>query len=226
MNENVIVRLESEEVVTPTFRKLAPQKKEIIWEVGLELFACDLYDRVTLDMVARKAGISKGSLIQYFDVKGNLLNFIVAILADQYREHCRYYFQRESSARAVDRVAGYLKEHFSFWTDGDYRFRFYTNICYYAAEWLPVSGIEDLVELQRQNVADIVDRGISTGEIRNDTSIERIILAVLSIQEGITREIAYSGEKDLRSILSESIVRQVGLLFEGIESGRHIKPIS
>jgi AcrR family transcriptional regulator len=226
MNENVIVKLEKEGIVTSTFRKLAPQKKKNIWAAGLELFARDLYDRVTLDMVASKAGISKGSLIQYFDVKGNLLNFIVAILANLYREHCQDYFQRESSTRAVDRIAGYLKEHFAFWTDREYFFRFYINICYYAADWFEIRGVDNVIEMQRQNVADIVDRGISTGEIRSDTSIERVILAVLSIQEGITREIIYSGEQDIRSILSESIARQVRLLFEGIESGRPTKLIS
>ncbi len=55
MDENIIVRLEKEKVVTATFRKLSPAKKDKIYKSALKAFGEDIFDRVVLDDIAKTA---------------------------------------------------------------------------------------------------------------------------------------------------------------------------
>ena len=66
MDENIIVRLEREGVVTQTFRKLNPDKKNKLYKTAIHAFSTNVFDRVSFDSIAEGADVSKGSIFQYF----------------------------------------------------------------------------------------------------------------------------------------------------------------
>jgi len=60
-------RIESEN------KKIRTEKKELIMETALELFAEESYHGVSISKIAETAGISKGSMYSYFESKEDLL---------------------------------------------------------------------------------------------------------------------------------------------------------
>lgn len=59
------------------FREIRESRKVQIMNTALELFAREGYAHCTISMIARKAGISKGLLYNYFESKEHLLNEIL-----------------------------------------------------------------------------------------------------------------------------------------------------
>jgi len=58
------------------FEEIREEKKKLIMQVALELFANDGYHTTTISRIAQKAGISKGLMYNYFVSKEELLSSI------------------------------------------------------------------------------------------------------------------------------------------------------
>jgi len=58
------------------FEEIRGEKKQLIMQVALELFANDGYHTTTISKIAQKAGISKGLMYNYFESKEELLSSI------------------------------------------------------------------------------------------------------------------------------------------------------
>ncbi len=59
------------------FKEIRESRKSQIMDTALELFAREGYAHCTIAMIAKKAGISKGLLYNYFESKEQLLNEIL-----------------------------------------------------------------------------------------------------------------------------------------------------
>lgn len=59
------------------FEKIRQEKKELILDAALELFAMQGYHNTTISIIAKKADISKGLLYNYFNSKDDLLEEIL-----------------------------------------------------------------------------------------------------------------------------------------------------
>ena len=225
MDENLFLELERRKIVTPTFRRLDPAKRERIYRAALASFANDRYDRVSLDDVAASAKVSKGSLIQYFSSKENLLYLTAAVTIDLYREFSEEYFKKENEVRARQRLLTYLIAQYDFWLESDDRLGFLLRYLLSYQTLLPDDMSIQVVDRMRDNLEIIIDDGVNGGEIRRDTSIERIMLIVLSLQDGIMREISYDIENLDREALYNSCLRIIDLLFDGFGGERRIRTL-
>lgn len=61
----------------PTFTNLATEKRTRVEAAAVQVFSQKPYGQATLDEVARIAGISKGSLYQYFSGKADLYRYLL-----------------------------------------------------------------------------------------------------------------------------------------------------
>ena len=61
----------------PTFDNLAADKRERIIDAAIEEFAAHPYAKATLDRIVERAGVSKGSMYQYFEGKADLYRWLV-----------------------------------------------------------------------------------------------------------------------------------------------------
>ena len=59
------------------FDQIRQEKKELITSASLELFAANGYHATSISQIAKKAGISKGLIYNYFDSKNEILNEII-----------------------------------------------------------------------------------------------------------------------------------------------------
>ena len=62
---------------TEKFEEIRGEKKQLIMQVALELFANEGYHTTSISQIAKKAGISKGLMYNYFDSKEDLLKAII-----------------------------------------------------------------------------------------------------------------------------------------------------
>lgn len=217
MDENLVIELEKRGMVTATFRKLAPDKKDEIYRAALRCFAGDIFDRVSLDLIAETAAVSKGSLVQYFGAKENLLRFTAAIFLDEYRKIWESYFGREHPIRTRERVIGYLKERLTQWDRDRTGFRFFMKMEYENRRELSREFRESLAERRAVLVRNIIERGMETGEIRRDLGIEPILFIILAAMANLEQlYLAGMVQGKGKGNLEEMISRMIGLLFDGI----------
>ena len=181
MDENLIVELEKDGVVTATFRKLTPIKKDAVYRSALNAFASASAERAALDDIARKAKVSKGSLFQYFTHKNNLLAFVTELFFDEYQQFWEAYLAREQAVRVHDRMIDYIRALEEFWTANSVEAAFCLNMLFENGGELANGFREHLIDLHRNHVTDIVARGISTGEIRRDLSHRALVDVLLSV---------------------------------------------
>ncbi len=58
------------------FEKLTQEKKDLIIKVAIEEFSQNGFEKASTDTIAKRAGISKGSLFHYFKSKKNLFVYL------------------------------------------------------------------------------------------------------------------------------------------------------
>lgn len=89
---------------TKTFWSLPDDKRNIIFVTALEEFADNGYPVASTNKICRTAGISKGSMFQYFDNKEDLFLFVVRKalrdIIDMYREE-NIIYNEEMSLRDI-----------------------------------------------------------------------------------------------------------------------------
>ncbi len=216
MDENIIVRLESEGIVTSTFRKLSPAKKQKLYQAALSCFAGDVFDRVSFDMIADAAGIAKASLFQYFLNKENLLRFVCEIFIDDYQQFLREYFKREYAVKAGERIRSFFMALFDFWQEKKIEFEFYMKMLFENSRSVTGDFVDRVSHLQGQYISDIIARGAQTGEIRRDVALDRISFVLSLVFDGLYRHMpaeVQSRDKKYRETLVDGVV---ALLFDGI----------
>jgi TetR/AcrR family transcriptional regulator, cholesterol catabolism regulator len=217
MDENLIIRLEKQKVVTATFRKLEPSRKNQIYQAALRAFAGDIFERVPLDLIAEGAVVSKGSLVQYFGEKENLLKFVAAVFLDEYQKFWEDYFMREHAVRAKERIVEYLKARLAQWEKEKTNFKFFMKMQYENRLELTAEFRESIAGIRTGFLQKIIERGMETGEIRRDLGMEPILFVILAVTSYLEKlYLAGMVQGKGKGNLEETISQMIDPLFDGI----------
>jgi len=214
LDENVIAELVSRKVVSDTFRRLAPEKKEQVYRTAIRLFGKYGFDGLPVDRICREAGISKGSFFQYFLSKSHLLEFTILILDDYLEKWVTEMRRQETVALARDRllyVYQSLVVNAKLHPDEQRFYLFVTHALDHAG--VVLEGI-DLERHFRRYIREIVARAVDTGEVRGDFEVELTEYLVSSIVEALVRR-QFSGKRMPRLQTQEYLV---SFLFDGIKA--------
>lgn len=99
---------------TPLFRKLSPEKQERILAAALKEFAVKGYRQASMNSVVKSAGISKGSLFQYFQTKRDLFGWVVYLSAIEVKEYLKRVRDESSDLDFIQRLKLLILSGFSF----------------------------------------------------------------------------------------------------------------
>lgn len=92
-----------------TTTRLAPDaRREQLVALGLELLGRTPHEQVSIEAIARAAGISKGLLYHYFPTKAD---FVVAVLRASYDELSQRMAQADGLDATLDAFLAYVEEH-------------------------------------------------------------------------------------------------------------------
>ncbi|MBD3404373.1 TetR family transcriptional regulator [candidate division GN15 bacterium] len=214
LNENLIAELVHAGVVTDTFRRLPPEKKEQVYQRGVELFGKYGYDGLSVDRICRDCAISKGSFFQYFPSKTNLLEFCLVVFDDNLAAWIAEIRRKEQAALARDRL-GYLYHEIVV---NSKLHRPEQTFYLFATRGLKHAGVViegiDPERHFREYIAEIIERGEQTGEIRGDFDIEQTAYLVSVIIDGIVAR-RFSERAPIGSGLGEYLI---SFLFDGIKA--------
>lgn len=188
-----------------TFENLEEDKKQKIIKVAIEEFANKGYKNATIDSIVTKAGISKGSIFQYFKNKKNLYLYLcdyqVNLIKDQINNTKKPdnndFFELYRHAAIVKyqilKVSPYI---FKFFTT------LYTDDSEVAKAWL-----SNVIQTKNQLVVDFMgdfDKSKFKDEIDIDMAVKTVELTFngLSINwmDKLTNE---DYEVDLKNIFDE-----------------------
>ncbi len=217
MDENIIVRLEKEKVVTATFRKLSPDKKDKIYKAALKLFGEDVFEAVLLENIAKTAKVSKGSLIQYFGFKENLFLFLAEIVVSNYKSCFDNYFLNESVIRTKDRIEQFVLSHKIFRKNNKGEFDFMLKMFFENSYKLSGSFVSRIYDIQKEYLKKIIERGVQSNQLRRDIKVQYLILIFHSIFIGLLRERFLDKSVSQKNDFEQTLHQCLNIVFNGIK---------
>ena len=214
LDENITADLARRGIVTDTFRRLTPDKKEMVYSAAIDLFGKFGYDGLAVDQLCREAAISKGSFFQYFPSKSHLLEFVVLMFDDFLEKWIRDLRQEETAVLARERLLHLYDAiviNSKLYSAQERFFLFVTHGLEHAA--VRLEGI-DFERHFNDYIAEIIQRGEQTGEIRGDFDVELTAHLTSMLIEGLIRR-RYSAGHLPRHETGEYLI---SFLFDGIKA--------
>lgn len=169
------------------------------------------YEDATLRMVARRAGVSVGSVFTTFSGKAELLSQVMADRLDAlYCEIER--LTPHLRGATVDRIRSIMAAHYGFETR---RLRLFVAYIAASFSWSPETGATPIGRNQRLRgvLADTLLSGVERGDVRADVDAELVVDALAAFYVWNYRRAIQEGA-DVEALIAE-MDRQIGLLFEG-----------
>jgi AcrR family transcriptional regulator len=174
--------LEKEGRVSRTFRRLDPERQLAVIDAIVAEAVEKEPGRLGIKGVARRAGVSVGSLYQYFPDRDGILGFAVEIcvqtlvaLFDESRPYLLAMPLREA-------LAAYLTYGIEWSRSQDGFLRFFGRAAYSGDSSLTESLVRPIAEKMRSLVAELLEAAAARGEIRGDLDREasaRVVNALL-----------------------------------------------
>ncbi|MFJ5774511.1 TetR/AcrR family transcriptional regulator [Streptomyces sp. NPDC093094] len=97
---------------TPTWTRLSPARRERVLTAAMDEFGTHGYSTGSLNVIARQAGVAKGSLFQYFAGKLDLFTYVAEQTSHRVREHMSPWLDGYDGTRGF---AGHLVDAVEAW---------------------------------------------------------------------------------------------------------------
>jgi AcrR family transcriptional regulator len=148
----------------PRWRRLPEERPRQILDAALEVFGQRGLAGARLDDIARRAGVSKGTIYLYFPNKEELFREVVrAIVVDRLRQAAA----SAGSGDPVDELKRYLRAHWDFVRSPEFQtiFKLVTGELHNFPDLAEFYGRE-VVMPSTQLLAGMIRRGIERGDFR------------------------------------------------------------
>jgi len=179
-----ILQLERNGLVTRTFRRLDPDRQQAILHAILDEAVEKGPTSLNIKEVAGRAGVSVGSLYQYFGNREGLLTFAVELCArwttdvfDEYRPMLAAMPLREA-------LAAYLLGGIEWSQTQVGLVQFFARAAYHGDPELAESVVRPVADVMRRTIYDILAQAAARGEVRADVDLEataRVVNALLIV---------------------------------------------
>ena len=188
-----IIQLEEEDLVTRTYRRLDPERQQAVFQAILDEASEHGPAAMNIKRVAERAGVSVGSLYQYFGDRDKMLDFAVELTAryvcDLFNEFSPYL-----AALPLRQALTYYLSGGVEWSKTQAGFLgLFARAAYQGDPELAGRLVKPIASLLRQMVADILAQAAERGEIRPDVDLEAAtrIVHALSIAVGDSMLLPY-----------------------------------
>ena len=191
----------------PRWRRLPGERPRQILDAALEVFGERGLAGARLDDIARRAGVSKGTIYLYFPNKEELFREVVrAIVVDRLREAAA----RAGEGDPVDELKRYMRAHWDFVRSPEFQtiFKLVTSELHNFPDLAEFYGRE-VVMPANQLLAGMIRRGIERGDFRR---VDPIIAARFLSSTTITHS-TWCARRHVFKLLTDVTDEQV---FEGL----------
>ncbi len=177
-----ILRMEQQGLVTSTFRRLDLDRQRAVLTAILEESIEKGPTDISITQIAKRAGVSVGSLYQYFENRAGLLAFVTELASqlamDLIKDIAPYLEPLPLREALMTYFQGNLE-----WSQTQPAFvQFYTRAAYQGDPELSDRVVRPIATVLRQGIHDILERAAQRGELRSDIDLEataRVVYAML-----------------------------------------------
>jgi AcrR family transcriptional regulator len=177
-----ILELEQKGLVTRTFRRLDPDRQQAVVNAVLEESAEKGPASLNIKAVAVRAGVSVGSLYQYFPKRQGLLDFAIELCV-RYMTDAFDEFQPYLAALPLkEALKTYLTSGIEWGQTEAGLVRFFGRAAYQGDAGLSEQVVRPIATAMREVIDAILAQAAARGEIRSDVDLEaaaRVINALL-----------------------------------------------
>ncbi len=182
----IIQSFEQQGLVTRTFRRLDAARQMAIIDAIMEESSLHGPAEMNIKKVAGRAGVSIGSLYQYFHNKEGLLNFAIQLTVQQTVDAFNTYLPYLDQLSFQEAYAIYITSGLEWGKEEQQFVRFFAKAAYQDHPEMEDSVISPISDCMLHLVRVMVQKGQESGEIRPDVDTEATsrILHAISIALG------------------------------------------
>ena len=191
----------------PRWRRLPEERPRQILDAALEVFGERGLAGARLDDIARRAGVSKGTIYLYFQNKEELFREVVrAVVIDRLRQAA----EKAGEGDPVDELKRYLRAHWDFVRTPEFQTisKLVTGELHHFPELAEFYGRE-VVMPANQLMAGMIRRGIDRGDFRR---VDPILAARFMASTAMTHS-TWCARRNVFKLLTDVTDEQV---FEGL----------
>lgn len=216
-----ISQLEEEGILTRTFRRLDSDRQEAVFNAILEEATEKGPASINIKEVARRAGVSVGSLYQYFPDRDGLLNFAVELCVRATIDMFQEYKPILAAMPLKEALNAYLMGGMEWGQTAMGLVRFFGRAAYQGDPDLAERVVRPIATVLREMMQEILEQAQARGEIREGVDIEAGARALnaLMIVVGDSQLLPYLNTYFQISDEKIPFERVLGALIEFIQNG-------
>ena len=191
-----ILKLEEEGLVTRTFRRLDPQRQQAILDAILTEAALNGPADLNIKQVAKRAGVSVGSLYTYFPHRDGMLDFAIELSVRYICDLFKMYAPYLVDLPLREALSGYLVGGVE-WSRTQVGFlRLFARAAYQGDTGLADRLVRPVATAAREIVQEIFSRAMARGEVREDIDLQATarVVHALTIAIGDSQLLPYLNE--------------------------------
>ncbi len=217
-----ILRLEQQGLVTRTFRRLDSERQQAVITAILEEANEHGPTSINIKRVAERAGVSVGSLYQYFNNREGLLKFAVELVVRLVTDAFNEYRPLLASMPLREALAAYLQGGLEWGQTQPGFVQFFARAAYLGDPALDEQVVQPIATTMRQITREILSRAAERGEIRADADLDAMarVINALTIVLGDTQLLpglnAYMQMTDKKMPFKRVLEAMLELVWRGI----------
>jgi len=166
---------------TIQFDQLSSSKQKRIIDASINEFSGNGYGSASMNKVVKSAGISKGSLFNYFNNKSSLFLFVYDLALINVKDYLRVVRDETQAQPFFTRLEKIMQAGIDFITLHPRLARIYFRILYTSDSPHNRDILNELRKLSGAYLLEIVQEGISNGDLNANLKIERAVFMIDSV---------------------------------------------
>ena len=179
-----ISQLEQEGIITRTFRRLDPDRQQAVFNAILEEAVEKGPASLNIKEIARRAGVSVGSLYQYFPNRDGLLDFSIELCTRSTITMFQEYKPIMAAMPLKEALSAYLMGGLEWGQTAMGLVRYFGRAAYQGDPDLAERVVRPIATVMRETMEEILKQANTRGELRADLDIDsaaRVINALMIV---------------------------------------------
>jgi Transcriptional regulator len=201
-------------------KKEKENKKNAILRAARKLFFDRGFKSVTVDNIAAKAEVSKGSIYLYFDSKEEIYTRI--LIADNIAHHERIKNFSATDAPASQLLLDFARIYINYFLDDNELFRILMTFMLQTEQMnLTEEQNKEVIRTTNENIkiiSEILQKGIDSGEFSPTINIRQGQNAIWGLLNGVISLYIFTGNQAKRAERIHSTVKDsLGIFIKGLK---------
>ena len=202
-------------------KKEKENRKNSILKAARKLFFERGFKSVTVDLIAAKAEVSKGSIYLYFDSKEEIYTQILISANIERHKEIENFAKQEGTASEL--LLKYARVYVDFFLENNELFRILMTFMLHAENMnLTEEQNTQLIHTTNENIrtiSEILQKGVDTGEFSDRIDIRQGQNAIWGLLNGIISLYIYSGAPEKRSErINTTVQESLKVFIKGMKS--------